>query len=269
MYYFVKVFKVDSTNVEYSLGKVVYRKTIYQNTIECDSKEDAKKHIFNLYGKIPLRKINNMEDNDLYGYIAKSTRYWFDYYHKEYIITCSNCHKTIKVKGNHELSKHSNKYGQYCCEECMQNYTRQMIDIERKNDPWINENDHLGVPKDSDKHFAGYIYRITNKRNHKSYIGKTIKPPLFRWWQHLKSDSQKFERLNITDLLFEVIEIVTYDENLESDQFYKDAEDKLARREMFYITRNNTTDPDIGFNKMIEKRKVGNDYCLQLSLEFD
>ncbi len=31
----------------------------------------------------------------------------------------------------------------------------------RSNDPWIDENDHLGIPKDNENNLAGYIYRIT------------------------------------------------------------------------------------------------------------
>ena len=114
------------------------------------------------------------------------------------------------------------------------------------------------------------IYRITNKKTLKSYIGKTKKPPLFRWWQHLKVQN-KFEQSDITDLVFEVLEIVTYEKELESDNIYKDGEDKMARREMFYITHFNTVDE--GYNTIIETSKVdpiiGNDYQLSLKLEFD
>lgn len=243
------------------------RQVVYQDTIKCDSKEDAKKIMFDKFGKIPLRKTNKLKDGDLYGYIAESDEYWYDHYHKKYTYKCANCGKEITVEGTYKYNMLSNKFGHYCSMDCKEKYYDVMHKIELENNPWIDKDDHLGVPKDYSSKLVGYIYRITNKREHKSYIGKTINAPLFRWWQHLKSDSEKFDRLNITDLLFEVLEIVTYDKNLPCDEFYKDGEDKLARREMFWITHEDTANPEKGYNKMIETQKIGNVYQLELQLE--
>lgn len=297
MYWFLRVFRVknffnnsSSNNIDNSNnsnnsndsnefkknGKeydVIYdenfkdRQVIYQDTIKCDSKEDAKKVMFEKFGKIPLRKTNKLKDGDLYGYIAESDEYWYDHYHKKYTYKCVNCGKEITVEGKFQYGMLSNKYGHYCSSECKEKYYDVMHKIELENNPWIVKDDHLGIPKDYDSKLVGYIYRITNKRERKSYIGKTINAPLFRWWQHLKSDSEKFDRWNITDLLFEVLEIVTYDKNLPCDEFYKDGEDKLARREMFWITHEDTANPEKGYNKMIETQKIGNVYQLELQLE--
>lgn len=267
-YWFIRVFKIDENNVDInSFGSKINRLLIFENVVYVESKEQAKSIIFEKFGNIPLRKTGKLQNGDLYAYIAKSSEYWYKYHNQEYTITCSHCGKTKKIIGSKNLYSFSNKYGNYCSKECRDEYTSLMKQIEQENNPWINNNDHLGIPKDDERNLVGYIYRITNKREHKSYIGKTIHPPLFRWWQHLKSDSKKFNRVNITDLLFEVIEIVTYDSNLECDNRYKDGEEKLAYREMFYIKHYDLTNPEYGYNKVIETSKIGNTVQLSLNLE--
>ena len=253
MYYFYRLFEIDEN---------MQRQLITDDVICCDTREDAKKHIIELHGNYPFRKPKYSNHKDKYYYLAESNSYWYKYHHEQYEYRCDVCGKEVIIHGEKNLYPLKNKYGQYCSEHCKKIHTQKMLEIKKQECPWINENDHILV-KDKDKNLVGYIYRITNKHSLKSYIGKTIKPPLFRWWQHLKSDC-KFERDNISDLVFEVLEIVTYDKNIESS-LYKSGEEKLARREMFYITHFDTKDH--GFNVMIEKSKIINDYQLELNLQ--
>ena len=145
------------------------RQVVYQDTIKCDSKEDAKKIMFDKFGKIPLRKTNKLKDGDLYGYIAESDEYWYDHYHKKYTYKCANCGKEITVEGTYKYNMLSNKFGHYCSMDCKEKYYDVMHKIELENNPWIDKDDHLGVPKDYSSKLVGYIYRITNKREHKLY----------------------------------------------------------------------------------------------------
>ena len=93
----------------------------------------------------------------------------------------------------------------------------------------------------------GYIYRITNKRTLNSYVGRTIKPPLFRWWQHLEVDG-KFSESDLSELLFEVIEIVYFgDDPLDLIRYTKE-DDKLNERERYYIDYYELVEN--GFNKI-------------------
>ena len=82
----------------------------------------------------------------------------------------------------------------------------------------------------------------------KSYVGQTIKPPLFRFWQHLKID-KKFEQEDISELVFEVVEIITYDKVI--DTIYMDEKDKLNKREAHFIQLFNCVDE--GYNSVQPK----------------
>src|SRR5690606_11361936 len=95
---------------------------------------------------------------------------------------------------------------------------------------WISDSMHSLTNKN--KKLVGYIYRITNKHTMTSYVGKTIKPPLFRWWQHLQLD-EKFEQKDLTELLFEVIEIVYWNDNHLDTIKYNNENEKLSDRERY------------------------------------
>ncbi|HIW32430.1 MAG TPA: GIY-YIG nuclease family protein, partial [Candidatus Paenibacillus intestinavium] len=163
-------------------------------------------------------------DNN-YIYLTESDRYWYDRQYKEIEITCNGCMETKKIIGAKNIHLFQNN--EYCSEEC-----REAAKTEYYQE-YISENDHVGLSRYKDDEVTGYIYKITNKRNMKCYVGQTIKPALFRWWQHLKIE-KKFEQVDISDLVFEVLEVVTY--NINADKLYANAKDKLNKREAFYIS---------------------------------
>ena len=255
MYFFYRLFEWNNNDKE----------VIFDDVIIADDRNKAKETIINLHGDYPFRKLKNIINGSRYYYLTDSDEYWYKYHHEEFNITCVNCEKNVVVVGNKNMFNHKNKFGEYCSIECKHEYTEVKLEEERANNPFINEHDHFGVPKDDDINLVGYIYRITNKNTMKSYIGKTIKPPLFRWWQHLKIE-KKFEQCNVSELVFEVMEIVTWNKNCGDEEMYESRSDKLSRREMFYITHNNVVEE--GYNKMIETTKTPYcDYQLSLSLE--
>lgn len=205
-----------------------------------------------IFGLSKKNKINGHR----YFYLCESSLYWYDYHHKKIEIECSYCHKKAEMLYRKKIY---NKFGDYCSYECMEKHYKELVNTIENENLWVSEDEHLGIPKDNDYNLVGYIYKITNKNTLKCYIGKTIKPPLFRWWQHLKVD-KKFERANITDLAFEVLELVTYKEELEKDK-YKSGSEKLSDREAFYIHLFDCIEE--GYNIKNELEKEDN----QLSIE--
>lgn len=110
------------------------------------------------------------------------------------------------------------------------------------------------------------LYSFKNK--HATYCSNRCKETIIKLvkqnnpWINLKT-SGKFDNYNISDLVFEVLEIVVYDEKNPTDTHnYVSKEDKLAHREMFYITHNQTI--NYGFNKMLEKSKIEDQLKLKL-----
>lgn len=252
-YFFYRLFEVDINSWD---GKTL----ITDDVIVAEDREHAKQLIIKRHGDYPFRKTKILVSGEKYYYLTDSNEYWYKFHHEKYHLKCDVCGKEFDIEGSRKLFIFQNKYGTYCSNECKNTITN----LVKKNNPWINKDDHIGIPKDNEANLAGYIYRITNKKTLKSYIGKTINAPLFRWWQHLKT-SGKFDNCNISDLVFEVLEIVVYDEENPTDALnYTSKEDKLSHREMFYITKNQTANSDYGFNKMIEKSKIEDQIKLKL-----
>ena len=222
MYFFIRFYEYCEDNWD-------NRKLIAEDTFEAENREEAKKYCINTYGEYPFR-LTNKTNGSKYFYLTESSLYWYEWHHKKIKIECDYCHKIAEIPIK---KRFHNKFGEYCSIECQEKHYEELVNTIDNENLWINEDDHLGVPKDNDLNIIGYIYKITNKNTLKCYVGKTIKPPLFRWWQHLKVDN-KFEKSNISDLVFECLEIVTYDEMIEKTKYHCGA-DKLSAREAFYI----------------------------------
>lgn len=202
---------------------------VEQDTFISPNRDTAKEYLHSKFGKLPFRKPKEAKENDLYLYLVPSTEYWYKRDHEELNVICDFCKTTTKVIGNKNVIRDAR--GTYCSEQCKEDNIIQF----KNEDEWISKEDHLNINQYESKYFVGYIYKITNKITMKSYVGQTIKPPLFRWWQHLKVES-KFEQVNLSDLVFEVIEVVTFDKNDGTDiENFANAKDKLNKRESYYI----------------------------------
>lgn len=232
MYWFYMLKKVKD-------GEVINLET---DVFISENRDTAKKLLSKKLGNLPFRKPKNATDGTKYIYLTESDQYWYDYHHLNLTIECYYCTTKATFEGEKNLIK--NRVGVYCSTECKDQHEETIKDVS----DWINESDHVGLKRNNKSAVIGYIYKITNKHTMKCYVGQTIKPALFRWWQHLKTD-RKFEQDNIADLVFEVIEVVEY--TPEIDTIYENAQDKLNKREAYFIALYNCVDE--GYNSLQPK----------------
>lgn len=244
-YWFVRV-----KEVTYALGGIIENVEDHVFRLEFGSRDKAKKYVVDKYGDLPFRKPKNATDGTKYFYLMPSDIYWYNKEHKEHSLVCEFCKKDyIQVGDTYKSRKYNLNGKSICSEECQTGY-RQQLDDEyntMSNDNyWVDEDKHpLTNPRFE---LAGYIYKITNKRLMKSYVGKTIKPPVFRWWQHLAVDD-KFEQHNLSDLVFEVLEVVYFNEKNDWDLIsYGTKEEKLSQKERYYINYYDAIEN--GYNKI-------------------
>lgn len=100
---------------------------------------------------------------------------------------------------------------------CFQSYKKKMFE-------------NIEMPDDMhhiDENSLNYIYKITEKKTDKCYIGKTRNAPFFRWWNHLTKSSSPFglilQKSKLSDWVFEVLEELPI-ETTESDVFKIESE---------------------------------------------
>jgi hypothetical protein len=93
-----------------------------------------------------------------------------------------------------------------------------------------------------------YIYKCTEKKTGKSYIGKTKNAPFFRWWNHLKHSSSPFgiylRKTKLSNWTFEVLEELP--SNIPDSEIFK-VESKYIQE---YDSINN------GFNSVISNKSI-------------
>ena len=253
-YYFF--YCIKEQNKEYDFEYTIFKDVIKvkDNNLK-SAREQAKKIMFDKHKDVPhsFRKTTGK-----YFYMTRSTQ--FDYIEID-DFECKVCGKKVSYKG----IKDKYVVHGFCNCSCYDRY--QAI----KKEIYINE---LSYYIDDDQNASinewvenqsnysiGYIYLITNKRTGKCYVGQTLQIPIFRWWQHLKEDAHKFERKDLTDLKFEVIEII----ELEKPNL-KDLKRKMFEREDYFIKKYNSLIPN-GYNKMNAMKKE--EYLNQLVLDLE
>lgn len=226
----------------------------------CDSREQFKDIIRSEYGKdIKFRYSKNLNTGDLYCIIIGEHCYNMEKYFNKIKFTCDCCGATIETYFGKAIyfsdyEVRHNFYGiqeyaekRFCSYNCKQLY-------KDKEHIKLNPDDEqeFFVSKDMfTENIAGYIYLITKKSTGEFYVGQTIHAPIFRWGQHLKTD--RFPIENITDYIFEVLEIVDKDEN-------------ILDREKYYIQKYYVKDPEKSLNYMCTKNIVEDDRQLSVSL---
>lgn len=179
--------------------------------------------------------------------------YMTDTYSYEYIelddFDCKLCgEKVEKYSG----IKDSAKQQGFCSFEHYQRYKQVKKDIIQQELIAYLDEDYTvnGWISNVTSSTKGYIYLITNKVTGKVYVGQTTQIPLFRWWQHLQSNKAKFERTDLDDLRFEVIEVVNASN-------YEELKKKLFEREDYYIGYYNSLTPN-GYNLTNAKKRENN-----------
>jgi hypothetical protein len=204
-----------------------------------DNREEAKKYLSNMYPNMHYRKPKLHTIDSKYIYLTESSQYWYDRQYREVEVACNGCMRTKLITGTKNVKYFQNK--EYCSDDCLEKAKKEYYQ------EYISEEDHIGLSKYKDE-LVGYIYKITNKRTMRCYVGQTIKPALFRWWQHLKIN-KKFEQEDISELVFEVLEVVTF--NSKTDSIYLNEKDKLNKREAHYISLYNAVEE--GYNEVQPK----------------
>lgn len=102
-------------------------------------------------------------------------------------------------------------------DNCFTSYKKKMFEnVEMPDDMYHINADSLN-----------YIYKITEKKTNKCYIGKTRNAPFFRWWNHLTKSSSPFglalQKSKLSDWIFEVLEELPL-ETKESEVFRIESE---------------------------------------------
>jgi hypothetical protein len=213
---------------------------VEERFIKAKDKKEVLDFLLNKYPQFfPNNKIYSRESKDdaqffyavvfeLYGHeISAHKQSW----------KCNHCQQEYDSKYLHKpVIKFYDDENMYFCKN-------DICDIEFKK-KYYEQNE---IP--DDKRYGNtdicYIYKITEKGSGKSYIGKTLNAPFFRWWNHLTYSGSPFgiyfRESNLSNWTFEVIEIL----------------EKKTDKEVFEIESNYIKLYDSianGFNTLISKK---------------
>jgi hypothetical protein len=212
-------------------------------------KEDARSKISKEYNeKLSMRvKTKDIGEKDIYFINIYDSDDYYDrvWLEEKQCEICSNKFSKLKrdktYLGKEDVGYLSNGV---CSPECNEIY-KYNLEEERK-DSYINnkleQNDGIHLP---------CIYKITNKKTNKSYIGQTTQAFTFRWYQHFcqKNGTTKFyQEINdtkLTDWMFEVIEIIER-KDITEDLTLKEY---ISKREKYWIDFFDTISS--GYNSLI------------------
>lgn len=182
-------------------------------------KKDIDSHAF-------LLVIREIEDNDYY------TKKLFE------VSKCKKCDTQFKVIEKYQYGNSGGSF-EFCSSICAKEYKTVDAYVDYRNGA-------KSVP---------VIYKITHKGNGKCYIGKTAQPFTLRWYQHFfQTKGTKFhtaiKESQITDWVFEVIEIIDMPEEIKKGSFTS-INDYIFEREMFYINMHDSIRN--GYNSVMSK----------------
>lgn len=174
------------------------------------------------------------------GQIAFMTIMELDSYWKAHWNTpviCKECGKEICTK----LEEHNmHTRIDYCSDECREIYEEaERLRHESGDLNWF------------DKGIA-YIYLITNKRENKSYVGKTNNHFIWRWWNHIKAETgtpfhEMMKYADPVDLKFEVLE-----------QLSNKDDERVFDRETYHMMKHDTLNN--GYNQTVSSKAAYEKY---------
>lgn len=236
-------------NVENDLNMHLYssesksRNTeIVMDCMIADSREQFKEIIRDTYGAdTPFRYSKKLKPGDVYCIIIGEHCYNTEKYFRKVEYDCALCGSHVVTYGGYDVSLYNSelkyelfnmlelKDKKFCSNRCKEEWKRQQLKTLKPD-----EDTHFFVTRDmfSEK-IAGYIYKITKKSTGEFYVGQTQYAPMFRWAEHMKTD--RFPIKNVSDYMFEVIEIVPITEN-------------LLDREKYWIQTCFKENPDLSLN---------------------
>ena len=204
---------------------------IFSGKVSATDKKEAKTIVEIEYNKkFPLRVLaKDLDSNEFLLRITeiKDTDFFTKHIFEKQI--CKICNKEFRRIDLYNDSNVSYKGVLFCSDECNNKHKEKLF-----------EENQSCVP---------VIYKITNKKSNKCYIGQTTQSFTLRWWQHIKwgvSDCKfhtKLKNSKLTDWCFEVIEIV-------------ESKDVLNEREKYYINYFDSIDNGYNSVKVNEEKPV-------------
>lgn len=201
---------------------------LVMDCIICEDRDHFKNLIRDQYGEnIAFRYSKKLQAGDLYCIIIGEHCYNTERYFNKITFTCDCCGATVETYYGRPIyfadyEVRHNFYGiqeyaekRFCSNKCKQVYEER----ERsKLRPADDQEFYISRDMFTEK-VSGYIYKITKKSTGEFYVGQTMYAPVFRWGQHLKTE--RFDISGILDYKFEVIEIVSKDQNiLEREKYW-------------------------------------------------
>lgn len=200
---------------------------LFTDKIEASDRKAAIGLVHELFDqKFPTRVLKNEIESHNFILIVKEikendhhTKSLFD------VRNCENCKRPYKVIEKYQTTGSGGGFS-YCSTECRDK--KKEIDEFKKIHA---ANEHTGFS------YKAIIYRIWNLSTRKSYIGKTNQIFTLRWYQHFyqKTNSKFHKEISqypLTVWKFEILEVVKIPEEIAS---YKEIEDYIFRREMFWV----------------------------------
>jgi len=241
-----------------------YDNILNQDVCICNSRDHFKDIMRSMYGEdIKFANSKKLKDGDKYIIIISEDCYDAEQYVSVMDYTCACCGKHFKAvprslrkirsfwefdRLNHALfaSKQSEiEEMAFCSHSCQE---KKVEELKQEFQSYNEENDILPETYIDRNTFAkynqyGYIYKITKRSTGEFYVGQTKYNPIFRWGQHLTTERFKVD--DIMDYIFEVIDIVTYENR-----------DQLLAKEAYWINHEREKCPEKCLNNKLPKEEV-------------
>lgn len=220
----------------------------------CDTRDQFKDIMRSQYGKdLKFAASKKYPEGTLYCIIIAEHCYDTERYFNKYTYECAECGCKVETYWKNPImvniwERDRDLFGihdyddyKFCCKECKANFLTKVKKKLRPEDDadnfWIDQH---SFHKEG---IIGYIYRITKKSTGEFYIGQTKYIPIFRWGQHLKTD--RFDSENLTDYLFETIEIIREGDNiLDKEKYWIQEEYKKCPEKSLNISCTKNIKPD-------------------------
>ena len=208
---------------------------LWSDKIEAEDKKEAKRLTEEEYGKkFPLRVLKKDLDSNEFLISIKEIK--DDDHHLKRLFevnTCKYCEREFKIIEKYQIDD-PYKGSEYCSYDC-KTVAYQLEKIKR--------NEHFTLNQSLfDKNKRPVIYKITNKKTNKSYIGKTTQVFTLRWYQHFFCSTgtkfhEEIKNSDLTEWTFEIIEVVNIPEEVKN---INEIDKIIIERERHWINEHNT-----------------------------
>lgn len=238
-YYQIKG-KKDNNTDNSGFGNWIFP-PIFTGKVEAKDKKQAKELISEEYGvKFPTRVLRkDIDSNEFLLSIEeiKPDSHIAKLFEPQ---KCEECSNSFYVIDKYNDKNCTNKGFTFCSEKCREDNGKLSQFKRMDYDALIGE----AIP---------VIYKITNKKIGKIYIGKTSQVFTLRWYQHFfQYGTNKFhdaiKNSSVIDWMFEIQEIIIFPDHLKQKNMYKERENYMIERERHWIDHYNSIED--GYNSI-------------------